>query len=598
MKSFKGLSRDWLMAGTVIPMLAGPAAGIAAPLPSSPIVLAQAGQPGDDQHRPRPPGEQNGHHDQPQQQQQAPRPAPQAPAPRPAPEAPQPHPAPAPQAAPRPAPAPAPAASPRPQPAPQPQVQRPAAPAPQPPQHGVQPVSPMTGNRPLPAPVPPPLSREQLNLQQTSPAQLQHGVQPAPPVISRPVPVQGNAPGQPQGGRPPMPAPMPPAGAQPQPVQPGNGNRPPMPVQGAAPGQPQAGRPAFSAPPPPPPPPPPPGAQQQGRPPLPGQPNQGGQQRGGNGNAAIVGAAAGFVGGFLAAQGFEHLDQVRGQRQTFTSDGVEVIREPGHTIIEQDNQYFIAHDENERFRDLGYDVQSQRQGGYEVDAYDAPDGSRVFSYTDGQGRLVRRLRRFPDGREIVLIDNRYTTYDRAFAQDVVVLPPPPLQLPPDRYEVDASRADEGLVYDTLIAPPVAPLPRQYTLDQIRYSPDLRAHMRSVDLNAITFDTGSWTVSADQAARLAGIARAIIQAVQRNPQEIFMVEGYTDAVGTPVDNLSLSDRRAQSVAAILTRNFQVPPENLVTQGYGQQYLKVQTQGASVENRRVAVRRITPLLAQQH
>jgi outer membrane protein OmpA-like peptidoglycan-associated protein len=40
---------------------------------------------------------------------------------------------------------------------------------------------------------------------------------------------------------------------------------------------------------------------------------------------------------------------------------------------------------------------------------------------------------------------------------------------------------------------------------------------------------------------------------------------------------------------------VPPENLTTQGYGEQYLKVPTEGPSRENRRVAVRRITPLLA---
>jgi hypothetical protein len=41
----------------------------------------------------------------------------------------------------------------------------------------------------------------------------------------------------------------------------------------------------------------------------------------------------------------------------------------------------------------------------------------------------------------------------------------------------------------------------------------------------------------------------------------------DAVGSDIDNLSLSDRRAQSVASVLTQNFQVPPENLTTQGYG-------------------------------
>ena len=83
-------------------------------------------------------------------------------------------------------------------------------------------------------------------------------------------------------------------------------------------------------------------------------------------------------------------------------------------------------------------------------------------------------------------------------------------------------------------------------------------------------------------------------VQRNPNEVFLVEGHTDAVGNDVDNLSLSDRRAESVAVILSQNFQVPPENLTTQGYGAQQLKVQTPGPSRENRRVTIRRITPLL----
>jgi outer membrane protein OmpA-like peptidoglycan-associated protein len=83
-------------------------------------------------------------------------------------------------------------------------------------------------------------------------------------------------------------------------------------------------------------------------------------------------------------------------------------------------------------------------------------------------------------------------------------------------------------------------------------------------------------------------------ISDNPAEVFMIEGYTDAVGQDVDNLSLSDRRAESVADILSNNFNVPPENMVPQGYGEQYLKVPTDGPNRENRRVAVRRVTPLL----
>ena len=41
-------------------------------------------------------------------------------------------------------------------------------------------------------------------------------------------------------------------------------------------------------------------------------------------------------------------------------------------------------------------------------------------------------------------------------------------------------------------------------------------------------------------------------------------------------------------------FAIPPENLVTQGYGERYLKIRTEERERENRRVAIRRITPLV----
>ena len=86
-------------------------------------------------------------------------------------------------------------------------------------------------------------------------------------------------------------------------------------------------------------------------------------------------------------------------------------------------------------------------------------------------------------------------------------------------------------------------------------------------------------------------------LQRNGDEVFLIEGHTDAVGSDVDNMSLSDRRAEAVAQVLTETFGVSPENLVTQGYGEQHLKVDTPGPERANRRVAVRRITPLMAER-
>jgi outer membrane protein OmpA-like peptidoglycan-associated protein len=49
-----------------------------------------------------------------------------------------------------------------------------------------------------------------------------------------------------------------------------------------------------------------------------------------------------------------------------------------------------------------------------------------------------------------------------------------------------------------------------------------------------------------------------------------------------------------VARILTQFYGILPENLATQGYGEQFLKINTQRAEPENRRVTVRRITALI----
>src|SRR3569832_144818 len=102
-------------------------------------------------------------------------------------------------------------------------------------------------------------------------------------------------------------------------------------------------------------------------------------------------------------------------------------------------------------------------------------------------------------------------------------------------------------------------------------------MPSIDVNTNVFETGSWTIPPDQAARLQTIADGLNQASQRNPREVFLIEGHTAAVGNEVDNLSLSYRRAQSAADLLTQQFGVPAENLTSLGYGEQYLKEQTQG---------------------
>ncbi|MGE5267338.1 MAG: OmpA family protein [Deltaproteobacteria bacterium] len=307
---------------------------------------------------------------------------------------------------------------------------------------------------------------------------------------------------------------------------------------------------------------------------------------------------------------FEELKQKRRER-TVADGKVRLIEEPDRrVIVKQNDRVFIRHDESERFRRIAPDARTiRRADGTQTTFMTRRGGVRIYDVTDRHGRLLYRYRRYPDGREVVLIDNRrYYRSDDKRTRDVLIgagiglllgsaiaLAAPDVRIPRDEYIVDYGRASEDDLYEALIAPPVERLDRGYSLEEIRYSRNLRDRMRRIDLDTVTFDFGSWDVGPDQARALDRLANGILRMLERNPDEIVMIEGHTDAVGSEEDNLTLSDRRAQSVAEILTIDYGVPPENLVTQGYGEEQLKIPTDGPERANRRIAVRRIGPLLS---
>src|SRR5579872_1775210 len=295
-----------------------------------------------------------------------------------------------------------------------------------------------------------------------------------------------------------------------------------------------------------------------------------------------------------APQGPRRVEDFRAERHETDQGGRKVFTEPGRVIVvDPSGQSFIRHDEDERFRFGARNIQTQQVGGETRTIVVRPDGSQIITIVGADGHMLRRIRRDREGREIVIIDNSFRD-PSAVGSFYVELPPPVIRIPYDRYIVEADMAAPSVIYDTLEAPPVERIDRRFTLDEIRYSPSVRMMMPSIDLNTINFETGSWDIPPDQAAKLQVIADGLNRAISRNPREVFLIEGHTDAVGNPVDNLSLSDRRAEAAAELLSRQFGVPAENLTTQGYGSQYLKEQTDGPSRINRRVTVRRITPLL----
>jgi outer membrane protein OmpA-like peptidoglycan-associated protein len=294
---------------------------------------------------------------------------------------------------------------------------------------------------------------------------------------------------------------------------------------------------------------------------------------------------------FKRDAGPKRLDEVKRDRKEVKEGNRTVIKEDNRTIVKVDNRTIIRHDDTDRFRRAGGNVQVQRRGDTTQTVIVRPGGVRIVNVVDTQGRLIRRSR-WVNGREIVLINNRYTR--PGFV--IINLPPPIIRIPRERYIVEYRAAQPAWLYETLVAPPVMNLDRHFSLEEIRYNETVRARMPRIDIDSINFETGSWEVTPDQARLLQPIAEAMARAIEKNPAEVYLIEGHTDAVGTPEDNLSLSDRRAEAVAEVLTSQFNIPPENLVTQGYGEQDLKVQTEGAEPRNRYVTVRRVTPLLAQ--
>jgi len=230
-----------------------------------------------------------------------------------------------------------------------------------------------------------------------------------------------------------------------------------------------------------------------------------------------------------------------------------------------------------------------------------PDGTRIVTVYNRYGEVLKRTKVTPDDREFYLAtyDPRQANRDDdSFFLDVGrELPPLRLNIPARDYILDAGTADEDEVELFLGQPPVEKVRRIYSIDEVKRSARLRDSVRRLEVGNLTFDTGKATISRNQVSSLSNVAKAMLALLDRNPAEVFLIEGHTDAVGSDVSNLVLSDQRAATVARILTDFYEIPPENLVTQGYGERYLKVKTEAAEPLNRRVTVKRITPLVTYQ-
>ena len=214
------------------------------------------------------------------------------------------------------------------------------------------------------------------------------------------------------------------------------------------------------------------------------------------------------------------------------------------------------------------------------------NGVQIETIRAADGTVLRRTRILPDGSAVILFD------DTQVAQQVDVNTLP--QVTQSRNSINFQQAQEDELRAALEARLPEQVDRRFSLSQVRNINAVRQLVPEIDVDSINFETGSAVIRPEEAQDLATLGTLMRERIEANPSEVFLIEGHTDAVGSASYNLALSDRRAESVALALSEYFDVPPENMVVQGYGEADLKIRTATAERENRRAAVRRITDLL----
>ncbi|KIN66361.1 Outer membrane protein, OmpA/MotB family protein [Sulfitobacter noctilucicola] len=269
-------------------------------------------------------------------------------------------------------------------------------------------------------------------------------------------------------------------------------------------------------------------------------------------------------------------------------NGDKVLSRSGDRVVVEDpnGDLRVLKDDDALLRRPGDQVETETfADGSSRSIVNKPDGSRVVTVRGRDGTVLRRVNIAADGTEYVLFD------DLVEEERVVVNELPQVV---SQSNATVGTQDENALRAALEAEMNAGTDRRFSLRQVRDIKQVRALAPELELDAVRFATGSAAIRPEQARSLAQIGRTLSDLVRQNPRTVILVEGHTDAVGSASYNLALSDRRAETVALALTEYFDVPPENMVTQGYGESALKVLTLSDEAANRRAVVRNITSLL----
>ncbi|MCG6858932.1 MAG: OmpA family protein, partial [Salaquimonas sp.] len=176
----------------------------------------------------------------------------------------------------------------------------------------------------------------------------------------------------------------------------------------------------------------------------------------------------------------------------------------------------------------------------------------------------------------------------------IVIPNRPVKRRAPMPTIPLAEAYDQQLLDQLMAPPAYPIDRRYTIEEYRANPSLRTLMPGIEVDTVKFGFNEDFLREEEIVKLDRIGELMERIIAGNPNEAFVIEGHTDLVGSADYNEALSWRRADAVRQALTEFFYIPEQNLEIVGYGEQYPRIPTEFEEPENRRVTIRRITPIL----
>ncbi|TQS70865.1 OmpA family protein [Rhodobacteraceae bacterium] len=296
--------------------------------------------------------------------------------------------------------------------------------------------------------------------------------------------------------------------------------------------------------------------------------------------AGLLGLGALAVGAILKQNNTTADTAAPNQQQVVSNTGDRVV------VMQPDGSYQVYKDDDALLRQPGSTLRTETYNdGSTRTVVDRNDGSQIVTIRNATGRVLRRTHVDVDGQERVLFND----LAQETAVNVSNLP-----APKSRPVVISANEGDAAIKAALARREIEKLDRSFSLRQVRDLAQVRHLAAMIGVERVTFASGSSALTTSQVDALAGVGEVMQNLLAENPNEVFLIEGHTDATGKAAMNLALSDRRAETVALALTEYFDIPPENMVVQGYGETELLVQTQAAETRNRRVGVRIITPLL----